>query len=300
MEKSKHKDHDRVHQELSFDSDGVTLRGWLAYPTSNDGANESPAPLIILSHGLSGIVALDLAQYAQVFCAAGFACMAYDHRNWGESAGWPRCETDPWRQVADMREAISFARTLPGIDPERIGLWGTSYAGGHVITVSALDKRVNCVVSQVPLISGSKTFNAWVPQGKQAGFLSRLDADRDARRRGQRAKVTQAAIAGSETAQWIEAKDSDSQYVNELTVRSFDLLRSYEPVSFIENVTPTPLMMIVANHDTQTPTDWQLEAFEKAHEPKRLVRFDCRHYDVYMNELDEAAQAALSWYQEHL
>lgn len=282
-------------QELFFDSDGAALCGWIARP-----ADPGPHPLIILTHGLSGIIDLDLAEYAAKFVAGGYACLAYDHRNWGRSAGWPRAETDPWRQVADMREAISYARTLPGIDAGRIGLWGTSYAGGHVLTVGALDRRVRCVVSQVPLTSGSRTFDAWVPAAKRAGFLARIDADRDARRRGELPSTTLAAAKGSETAEWVARKDTLGLYRNELTLRSFDLLRTYEPMAHVPAISPTPLMMIIAARDTTTPTEWQREAFATGGEPKRLVTIDCRHYDVYMDRLDEAATAALAWYGEHL
>ena len=283
-------------RDIVFASDGVALAGWLATPHGADG----PHPLIILTHGLSGIIDLDLEAYAAHFLAGGFACLAYDHRNWGRSAGWPRGESDPWRQVNDMREAISFVRTLPEVDAERIGLWGTSYAGGHVLTVAALDRRVRCVVSQVPLISGSRTIEQWVPEGKRADFLARLDADRDARRRGEPPATTAAAAKGSETAEWVAASDTAGRYRNALTLRSFDLLRTYEPGSFAAAIAPTPAMMIIAEHDVTTPTAWQLEAFESMGEPKRLLSIDCRHYDVYMSRRDEAAAAALGWYREHL
>jgi dienelactone hydrolase len=281
--------------DIQFDSDGIKLVGWLARPDIG-----GPSPLIILTHGLSGIVDLDLERYAEVFCVGGFACLAYDHRNWGRSGGEPRCESDPWRQVADLREAISFARTLPDIDPERIGLWGTSYAGGHVLTVTALDRRVRCAVSQVPLISGSRTFDAWVPAAKQDKFRARLDADRDARWRGEAAATIPAALPDSETEEWVLRNDVNGTYRNELTLRSFDLLRTYEPIAFVERIAPTPLLMIVATNDVQTPTAWQLEAFATIGEPKRLLKIDCRHYDVYMDHLEEAAAGALAWYEEHL
>ncbi len=282
-------------QELFFESDGTALCGWLARP-----AGDGPHPLVILVHGLSGIVDLDLAEYAEHFVAGGYACFAYDHRNWGRSAGWPRSETDPWRQVADLREAVSYVRSLPGIDAERIGLWGTSYAGGHVLTVSALDRRVKCVVSQVPLTSGSRTFDSWVPADKRLSFLARIDADRDARRRGALPGITLAATKGSETAEWVARKDVSGRYRNELTLRSFDLLRSYEPMSFVPAIAPTPLLMIIAARDTTTPTAWQQETFARSGEPHKLLSIDCRHYDVYMESLDEAARAALSWYRTHL
>ena len=94
--------------------------------------------------------------------------------------------------------------------------------------------------------------------------------------------------------------DKDGAYANEITLRSLDLLRCYEPISFVERIAPTPLLMIVADQDTQTPVAWQRQAFERAGEPKKLVALQGRHYDPYTLLLDESRRAALDWFREHL
>jgi dipeptidyl aminopeptidase/acylaminoacyl peptidase len=203
---------DFTRQDILFDGDGVKLHSWLYRPTEeaaeSDGADPPSArAAIVLSHGFTALMELGLDDYAKAFAAAGFVCLVYDHRNWGRSEGFPRYETHPWVQVEDMRAAISFLRTLPGIDPERIGLWGTSYSGGHAITVAALDRRVRCVVSQVPLVSGERTFDSWVPADRRARFMERLAIDRDARARGEPAVITRPAPSGSETEEWARADD---------------------------------------------------------------------------------------------
>ncbi len=282
-------------RDIVIEANGEKLAAWLYQPEKGD-----PHPLIVMSHGFSAIMAMGLDDYAASFAKAGFAVLVYDHRNYGASSGWPRHETDPWQQVEDMRAVISYGRNLPFVDPERIGLWGTSYSGGHALTVTALDDRIKCTVAQVPLVSGRRTFEAWVPEKSRARFLERLAADRDGRARGEPAAVTVAAIPGSETAEWAEAVDKDGSYGNEITVRSLDLLRGYEPISFMDRIAPTPLLMIVADQDTQTPVDWQREAFEMAGEPKKLVTLPGRHYDPYTKLLQPSRQAALDWFDEHL
>jgi fermentation-respiration switch protein FrsA (DUF1100 family) len=282
-------------QDVVFEANGEKLAGWLYRPPG-----ENLGPAIVMSHGFSAVIDMGLADYASAFAEAGFACLVYDHRNYGRSSGWPRNETDPWQQVEDMRAAISFIRTLPFVDAGKIGLWGTSYAGGHVLTVSALDKRVACVVSQVPLVSGQRTFDSWVPADRRQRFLERLSDDLDARARGEPPGITPAALPGSETAEWAEAVDRDGVYENQVTLHSLDLLRSYEPIAFMERIAPTPLLMIIAERDTQTPVAWQREAFELAAEPKKLVTLDGRHYDPYTTLLPEATAAALDWFSEHL
>jgi fermentation-respiration switch protein FrsA (DUF1100 family) len=282
--------------EIYFDANGEKLFAWL-YRAVGGGPG---APLIVMSHGFSAVIEMGLAPYAEAFVAAGFHCLVYEHRNYGRSSGWPRNESDPWQQVEDMRAAISFGRGLPFVDPARIGLWGTSYAGGHVLTVTALDKRVACAVAQVPLVSGQRNFEAWVPADKRARFLDRLARDRDARARGEAPGVTPAALPGSETEEWAKAVDPKKIYANEVTLRSLDLMRSYEPVIFAERVAPTPFLMIVGDRDSQTPVAWQREAFARIGEPKRLISLPGRHYDPYLALLPQSIEAARDWFTAHL
>ncbi|MBK6298427.1 MAG: alpha/beta fold hydrolase [Sphingomonadales bacterium] len=86
--------------------------------------------------------------------AAGFAVLAFDHPCFGLSGGEPRGEVDPPRQLRAWRDAVSFVRTLDGLDGDRIGLWGSSFSGGHVIQAGALDPRIAVSSLQAPFVAG--------------------------------------------------------------------------------------------------------------------------------------------------
>src|SRR5882757_9218481 len=136
-------------QDVEFAVEGdATLRGWLFVP---DGAG--PHPAITMAHGFAGVKEHGLERFANAFADAGFVVLVHDHRGFGASDGVPRQDVDPWRQIADWRRAISYLETLDVVDPKRIGLWGTSYAGGHAIVLGATDRRLRGVVAQVPTIS---------------------------------------------------------------------------------------------------------------------------------------------------
>ena len=138
-----------LRADVEFDvRDDITLRGWLYRP-----AGDGPAPGIVMTHGFAGVKEAYLEPLAEAFADAGFAVLLYDHRTWGASDGLPRHDLDAWRQVEDMRTAVTFLRGRPEVDPARIGVWGTSYSGGHAIVVGALDDRVAAVVAQVPAVS---------------------------------------------------------------------------------------------------------------------------------------------------
>ena len=139
-----------TRQNISFNAEGTLLRGWLYQPTLTN----QPSPAIVMAHGYNCIKELYLDKFAEIFASNGFAVLVFDIRNFGESDGEPRQELDPWQQVKDYRHAITYMQTQSLVDPEKIGIWGTSYSGGHVLVVAAIDRRVKCVVSQVPTISG--------------------------------------------------------------------------------------------------------------------------------------------------
>src|SRR5690349_21709158 len=112
-----------MRRDIEFRAEvGTALRGWHYVP---DGGK--PAPCIVMAHGFSAVKEMYLDRFAEVFAAAGLAALVFDHRNFGASDGEPRQEIDPWRQVRDYRDAITFAQGLPETDPARIGVWGSSY-----------------------------------------------------------------------------------------------------------------------------------------------------------------------------
>ena len=182
--------------------------------------------------------------YAAALANAGHVVLAYDHRNFGDSDGEPRQELDPWMQVRDYRNAITFVQTLDGVDPERIGIWGTSYAGGHVLVVAAIDRRVRCVVAQVPTISGWQTTLRRIAPQALPGQRDAWDADRLERYKGNPPKMVpmvvdpaagSAASHGSADAwEFFTGKNAPEKdkwrfkkWRNETTLRSLEMSSEY-------------------------------------------------------------------------
>jgi predicted acyl esterase len=130
---------------ITFPADGgVHLSGWLYVP-----AGDGPFPAITMAHGYGGTIYHGLDPFARAFADAGFLVLVHDHRGFGHSGGEPRQDINPWQQIEDWRRAISFLEAHPCVDPSRIGLWGTSYAGGHAFVLGATDRRLKAIVSQV-------------------------------------------------------------------------------------------------------------------------------------------------------
>jgi uncharacterized protein len=285
--------------------DGILLRGWHYRPKNGGG----PWPTIVMAHGYSAVKEMYLDRFAEVFAAARLAAIVFDNRNFGASDGEPRQEVHPWQQIDDYRDAISFAQSLPETDAERIGVWGSSYSGGHVIVLGAIDRRIKCVASQVPLISGHRTARRLIRADLIADIERMCAEDRRNRYKGKAPGMIPvvspdgpAVLPTPDSWQWFDetGRTRAPAWRNEVTLRSVELFLAYEPGAYIAYVSPTPLLLVVALADHLTVPDVALAAYEQALHPKMLVTLKGGHFDPYIAEFDTASAAARNWFVEHL
>ncbi len=292
--------------EVAFAAEpGLVLRGWLFRPA---GA-ASPLPAITMAHGYAGTVYHGLFPFARAFAEAGFVVLLHDHRNFGGSDAPEPGDIDPWLQIADWRAAISFLESRPEVDASRIGLWGTSYAGGHAIVLGATDRRLKAVVAQVPTISGYEQGLRRVEPGAVSELEDAFVADDRRRFRGE--PGLRIAVVGNDNNKPAAYRSPDalSFYLqelpaaiwnNEVTLRSGRAARMYEPGAWIARVSPTPLMLVVAMADTITLTGLALSAYERALQPKKLVTLRGGHFDAYLSQFAVARDAVVAWFQQYL
>ena len=293
-------------RDVEFPAEGgIVLRGWLYVPDGDSGK----LPAISMAHGYAGVKEQGIEGFAQSFAESGFVVLLHDHRGFGASGGELRHDVDPWRQIADWRRAISFLEALPEVDAKRIGVWGTSYAGGHVIVLGATDRRIKCVVSQVPTISGFEQGLRRIPPEGVAAIEEAFAQDERDQLAGKPLRRQAIVSADPAVPASYRARDAIDFYLqpvpegvwkNEVTVRSTRAARMYEPGPWVPRVSPTPLMMVVALNDTITVTDVALAAYERALEPKRLVLIKGGHFDPYLGQFEASCSAALGWFNEHL
>jgi len=297
-----------MRSDIAFKTeDGVTLRGWHYLPDKCSGK----CPTIVMAHGYSAVKEMYLDKFAATFALGGLAAIVFDNRSFGASDGTPRQEIDPWQQIRDYRDAITYAETLPETDPARLGVWGSSYSGGHVLVVSAIDRRVKCVVSQVPLISGHANARRLIRADTFAGLHAMFDADRRDRYIGKEPAMIPvvskdpagpAALPTPDSWTWFTetSKARAPSWKNEVTMRSVEMFLEYEPGTYMAHISPTPLLVVVALQDHLTVSDAALAAYERALQPKKLVALRGGHFDTYVKDFSAAAEPARDWFIEHL
>lgn len=294
-------DHPFQRHTTSFLSQGERCAADLYLPTGG----ASP-PVVIMAHGLGGQRAFGLAPFAERFAGAGLAVLLFDYRGFADSEGEPRQLVDGAHHVQDYLAAIAHVRDEPRVDGQRVGLWGTSYSGGHVLVAAADSPDLRCVVSQVPFVDGVASALLFPPRlhlpALAAGLRDATAAalGRPAYRapivaeRGLRVLASDDCVAGYEA-----LIPDDADYSPLIPARIFLTLPRYRPITAAPRI-QAPVLMIGATLDSLIP----IAAVRKtaARIPDcELVELDIGHFDPYSGpEFERVVRAERDFLVRHL
>jgi uncharacterized protein len=297
--------------DVEFRCEGDTIRGHLYLPQGH-----GPFPAVVMAGGWCYVKELVQPEYARAFAAAGIAALVFDYRRFGTSSGEPRQHIDPWAQIEDYHTAISFAETRPELDARRIGIWGISYSGGHVLIVGATDPRVRCIVSNIPVVDG------WLTMKQVHGALAfralqALVLD-DRRRRlakndyGYMPMSTEDPARVLSTWPFPEVTQAFLQFKNGVapnhehrnTIASTELLMRYDVRPYLRRILDVPTFMSVAQGDDITLWEAEIEVFNGIATPRKrlFVCQDTSHMTLYSNQsrLEMLAEEGKQFLVEHL
>jgi fermentation-respiration switch protein FrsA (DUF1100 family) len=293
-----------MRSDVSIPSHGLNLAGWHYTP---QGGGRRPA--IVMAHGISAVKDQGLDGFAAAFCKAGFAVTVIDYRNQGASPGPERGRIVPAEQHDDIRAAIAWTAERDDVDATRIGLWGSSFSGGHALWLGALDPRVKVIVAQVPAIDLAASFMSLAGEAGFRGLLGMMADDHAARTKGAApGRIPMVAPEGQpallntpDSYAWFMAHAVPS-WLNETTLESVARAAEYKPAAFIELIAPKPLLIVAATGDSLIPIAHVRAAFARAGEPKRLIEHEAGHFDFYPGSPlhDEVAAAETAWFTAHL
>jgi uncharacterized protein len=298
--------------DVEFQSEGETCRGWLFLA---DG--DAPKPAVVLAGGWCYVREIVMPTYARMFAEAGINALVFDYRNLGVSDGANRQHLDPWAQIRDYQNAISFLERHEAVDPDRIGVWGISYSGGHALILAATDPRVKTIVSQIPVIDGYENMRRAHGTMEYRRLWQMVLDDRRLRydSPGERLYLPHAtADSAAEVSAWpfpetvetfMKIKASDAPlYENRSTVESVDLLMNYDVGPFVKRIYNTPTMMIVAEGDDLTLWDLEIGAFNAIPTSRKKLEVlpHTTHMTLYseQSKVERAAALATGWFVETL
>jgi dienelactone hydrolase len=281
-----------TRRDVSFSSGKDYCSAWLYLP---DGV-ESP-PVVILGHGLGGTREMGLDAYAERFAAAGIAAFAFTYRHFGDSSGEPRQLLSIKRQLQDWDAAIAHIKTRGDVDGKRMAIWGSSFGGGHAITVASHHPEVVAAVAQCPFTDGVASARALGPVDS-ARLLVLAAKDAFAAIRGKepvriglvgKPGSTAAMTAPDALPGYLALVPDDFDFTNEIAARFVPTATVYRPGRAAKNVT-MPILFCICDHDTVAPPTETL-AYARSAPKGEIKTYDVGHFDIYRGEPFEAVVA---------
>jgi cephalosporin-C deacetylase-like acetyl esterase len=301
-----------MRKNVEFNSKGSKIKGVLVTPDGGKG----PYPVAVMGGGWCYVKEIVLPHYAENIVKAGVAVLMFDYRGLGESEGEPRQHIDPRGQVEDYKNAISFVMTQPEIDANRVGIWGISYAGGHVIIVGATDPRVKCIVSTVAVVEGWETMKRCHGERKFEKLQQLVLEDRVKRSAGSPSAMMPMSHSDPDNnlSSWpfphvydifMRIKEKEApRHEHRNTVESVELLLQYNVFPYAKRILNTPTLVVVAEQDNITQWDLEIEMYNTIPAGnKRLVVLEkVNHMSLYSTKkhLEMASSAHAAFLREHL
>jgi dienelactone hydrolase len=294
-------------KEVTYYSDGTVCYAKIFFPKAFSARGKTAG--VVLGQGWAG-THFSIEKYGARFAERGLVAMVIDYRGWGASDGFVSATGDgrvggdyhrdekrfteakadivtrrtrllPLKQVEDYRNAISYLQGEPGVDPNRIGVWGSSFAGGHAVVVAALDARVKAVVSQVPAV-GSKS---------RPSAPYKLEG-----------KLLEDAIRRARTGQGAEYETGYS-FRRMVDVETQQAVAEYNPMTYVAGVGARPVLFIVAEKDELINNQSSAHtAYGMLPGPKDYIEVTgITHFEMYVGEaFDSSSNAAAKWYLKYL
>ncbi|MGC1007789.1 UilS family quorum-quenching N-acyl-homoserine lactonase [Pantoea agglomerans] len=262
------------------------------------------SPVIILCHGFCGIQEILLPAFAEAFTQAGYATVTFDYRGFGDSEG-ERGRLVPAMQIADILSVIAWAKDQPALDPDRIGLWGTSFGGCHVFGAAANNPDVKCIVSQLAFADGESIVTGKMDAAEKSAFIATLEKmDQKRKSSGKEMFVAITRVLNDDESKAF-FEENRQQYpkmdikIPFLTVRETLL---YKPAGNAGKVT-CPTLVVVAGQDSVNPPDQGRALFDAvaATDKQLFVAEEARHYDIYSGQhFASVIKVQTAWFSTHL
>ncbi|MFJ8806339.1 alpha/beta hydrolase [Streptomyces sp. NPDC102490] len=302
-------------QHMTLPRGPIELAADLHLPDGADGS--APLRAVVLSTPGSSVKEQIGANYASRLAARGLAALVFDPAHQGQSGGEPRDLEDPYRRGEDISYAVDALSTVPGIDPQRIGVLGICAGGGYAVHTARTDHRLKAVGTVVPGNMGT-SFRGFQPDGPVAALEALADARVEEARSGETGRVNwlpdtleDAAAAGLTDLDTTQAityyrteRGGNEHSTNRRLSRGDSLLLGYDAFHLVDPLMTQPLQVVLAGRVGNTGSyEAGMQLWKTAPNPVDLMVIEgAGHYELYdvPEYVDAAVERLTGFYYDNL
>lgn len=271
------------HTSVHFYSDGLRLDADLFAPRNLAPGDRAPA--LVTCSGYQGLKVIHPARFARSFVRHGYVCLAFDYRGFGRSEG-KRGRLVPQEQVEDVRAAISFLETVPGVDPDRMMLIGWALGGGVAVAEAADDPRVRAVATVNGIGDGERSIRSMHDEDSWKALLDCVETDRRRRAVEGNSKLVDPfevvrldTVTGGYVAAELTKADG---FGSEVSLESVDYLLRFHPEAMVDRIAPRPVLVVHGSENRLHLPEESEELYRRAREPKRQLLLEGSGHTEWM------------------
>lgn len=181
-------------ERFQFASGGEPVRGILHLPEGR------PRAALVTTGPLTSVKEQAAGTYAQALASRGYAALAFDHRYFGESGGWPRQMESPDAKVEDIRAAVAALAADPRTQGLPLAAVGVCAGGGYMAQAVAEEHRFGAFAGVAGVYPDAAQTRAWMGEGYDAALRRARDAQARWQRTGQPETIPAVAPEGGDVA----------------------------------------------------------------------------------------------------
>jgi cephalosporin-C deacetylase-like acetyl esterase len=295
-------------EDVTYFSDGLKLAAHL-YRPANWSPDDAPRPAVVCLTGYTGRKNIATVDIPRRLAREGYIALAPDYRGYGESEG-TRGRHRPLEQAQDTYDSATYLKTVAGVNPNRIGIYGSSFGGANAIWAGAFDTRFKVVVSAVGCGNGEDWMEAVRTPEEWDTFRRRVAEHARDRVLTNTAELIYRYDIYPKDLNAVDKptltlEEHGSEDVTHLDLASVDALMRYKPDWVVDKISPRPVLFFIAEEDTIAPPKVTMDVYDKCGEPKRLITLpSARHNEVYefsnSVHFETVASETVKWFETHL
>lgn len=280
-----------MKENVTFMSDGLKLSGYITIPDDYKKGERRPAIMVLHGFGSnqkSGNVQIPCEMLSKM----GYVTLGFDMRGCGDSEG-EKGRIICLEQVEDTKNALTFMQSRPEVDPDRIGVLGSSFGAAVSVYTAGVDKRVACAISSGGWGDGERKFKGQHPGEAWKKFTDMLAEGKRVRAEtGKSLMVPRYDIVPIPPELRGHVVPGSIQMFPAETAQSMYDFRADDVVG---NIAPRPLLLLHSSVDSVTPTEQSVEMFKRANQPTDLHLFAETDHFMFNEENTRVRSVLTDW-----
>lgn len=255
---------------------------------------------ILMCHGFAGTQDLFFPKYAEKFSNAGFDVVTFDYNGFGKSSG--ETEIVPANQINDILNLILFVKKDEDLTDNKIILWGTSLGGLYVLKIASLKKEIAGVYAQITFANGLRNNTVGLDCDAFEKYVNQIEniKYKEINENKKLLLPLKRLLSDEQSKKFLdEYKELFPILLNtKLSLATIKHINELKIDNDLKDI-KIPVLLGKAKEDAVNSPNEMNFIFDNLTSEKKLLEFNCGHYEIYVGEyFEEAIKEQIEWFDK--